>query len=229
MTKKLKYEIPDQDTKDGVYAATRAALSLIPVFGGTAVEIFQYIVTPSIEKRRNEWMEDVGQAIRKLENEKQLDFTQLQTNDVFIDTLLQASQIALRNSQDEKLRSLKNAVINSALPEPIDQTFQQMFLNWVDDFTVWHIMVLQLFHNPQKYVSEKNINLDSMNGLDNLLEKCFPELSNDRPLYDQIWQDLLQRGLVNTDSLHIMMLGRAIASKRTTDLGDKFLSFISEK
>ncbi len=63
-----KYLPPDQDKGDAAYAAGRALLSAIPVAGGAAVEIFQYIITPPIEKRRNEWMKIIGEALKDLEN-----------------------------------------------------------------------------------------------------------------------------------------------------------------
>ena len=227
-----KYPPPEQDKGDAAYAAGRALLSAIPVAGGAAVELFQFIITPPLEKRRNDWMREIGQAVQNLEQNKGIDVEQLKSNDVFIDTLLQASQIALRNSQEDKLIALKNAVINSALPQPIEQTLQQMFLDWIDTFTVWHIRVLSLFHNPQNWATDNNKPLPtniSMGGLDTILGHAFPELAQDRALYDQIWKDLYQKGLLNTDSLHSMMSWNGMLARRTTDLGEKFLAFISEK
>jgi len=227
-----KYLPPEQDKGDAAYAAGRALLSVVPVGGGAVVELFQFIVTPSIEKRRNEWMKVIGQAVQNLEQNKGIDIEQLKSNEVFIDTLLQASQIALRNSQQSKLIALRNAVVNSALPEPIDQTLQQMFLAWIDAFTVWHIRVLSLFHNPENWATENNKPLPkniSTGGLDTILGHAFPELAQDRALYDQIWKDLYQKGLLNTDSLHTMMTWNGMLARRTTDLGEKFLGFISEK
>jgi hypothetical protein len=227
-----KYLPPEPDKGDAVYAAGRALLSVIPVAGGAAVELFQFIITPPIEKRRNEWMKEIGEAVQNLKQSKGIDIEQLKSNDVFVDTLLQASQIALRNSQQDKINALKNAVINSALPQPIEQTLQQMFLDWIDTFTVWHIRVLGLFHNPQQWATDNNKPLPtniSMGGLDTILGYAFPELAQDRALYDQIWKDLYQKGLLNTDSLHVTMSWSGLIARRTSELGEKFLMYISEK
>lgn len=207
-------------------------LSAIPIAGGAAIELFQFIITPPIEKRRNDWMKEIGQAVQNLEQNKGIDIEQLKSNDVFIDTLLQASQIALRSSQQDKLNALKNAVVNSALPQPIEQALQQMFLDWIDTFTVWHLRVLSLFHNPQQWATDNAKPLPtniSMGGLDTILGHAFPELAQDRALYDQIWKDLYQKGLLNTDGLHTMMSWNGMLARRTTDLGEKFLAYISEK
>ncbi len=41
---------------DVVHAVTKAGLSAIPVAGGPAVELFQFVVQPPLEKRREAWM-----------------------------------------------------------------------------------------------------------------------------------------------------------------------------
>jgi hypothetical protein len=51
---------------------------------------------------------------------------------------MHASQAALRNSQKEKLTALRNAVLNAALPNPPEESIQQMFVNFIDSLTVWH-------------------------------------------------------------------------------------------
>jgi len=225
-----KYQPPEQNAGDVAYATGRALLSAIPAFGGAAVEIFQLVVTPPLEKRREAWMKAIGETVQKLENEKGISIENLKNNDVFIDTLLQSSQIALRNSQSEKLIALKNAVVNSALPEAPEQSLQQMFLNWVDVFTVWHIRILHLFQNPIKWAKENNHQFPTnkvTGGLDDVLTSAFPELAKNQPMYDQIWSDLGQKGLVGSPSLHGMMTWQGTMSPRTTDLGNRFLKFVS--
>ena len=50
--------------------------------------------------------------------EKEIDLKSLQTNDIFIDTVLKATQAAIRTNQQEKKKALLNAVLNAALPNP---------------------------------------------------------------------------------------------------------------
>jgi hypothetical protein len=177
-------------------------------------------------------MKQVGQALRDLEEKQGVDLEDLQSNDVFIDTVMQASQIALRNSQDEKRSALCNAIYNAALPNPPEQSLQQMFLSFVDSFTVWHIRMLNLFNDPQQWAAEHNHQFPETvvaGSLSNsILESAFPELQGKRAFYDQIWQDLHQKGLVNTDGLHTMMSGQGLRAKRTSDLGTRFLRFVEE-
>jgi len=228
MTESRKYEPPKPSTRDTAHLVASAAMSLIPGLP----ELFQYFVTPPLERRRDEWMTEVGKTLRYLEENRGVNLEELQSNDVFIDTILQATQIALRNSQEEKRKALRNAILNAALPNPPEQSLQQMFLNWIDTFTVWHLRILKLFHNVEQWAAENNHQFPvvSIGGslANSILESAFPELEGKRTLYDQIWQELYQRGLVSTDSLHTVMTGPGLLAKRTSDLGTQFLEFVEE-
>ena len=59
--------------------------------------------------------------------------------------------MATRNHEQEKIDALRNAVLNSALPHPPDDSLQQTFLAWVDRFTVWHLHSLSLFDDPKAW------------------------------------------------------------------------------
>ena len=154
----------------------------------------------------------------------------LQTNDAFVSTVLQATQIAVRNHQDEKRAALLNAVINAALRKTPDDSLREMFLSWIDDLTIHHLILLQLFRNPQQWFKEHgrpwpgNI---MMGGLSIVVEEGLPELAGKRTFYDQVWNDLNSRGLVNTGGLHTTMSAQGMTAKRTSELGDSFLDFVS--
>ena len=148
-------EPPTSSAGDKAHALARAATGSIPLVGAKETELFQMLIAPPLERRRQAWMDAVAEALRRLEREKGIDIEQLKDNDTFIDTIMQASQVALRNSQQEKLDALRNAVLNSACPHPVDQSLQQMFLNLVDLLTVWHIRILKLLSNPVRWFHER--------------------------------------------------------------------------
>jgi hypothetical protein len=60
-----------------------------------------------------------------------------------------------------------------------------------------------------------------------ILEKTFSELRGRRDFYDQIAKDLFARGLTNLESLHVTLTAPGALSKRTTDIGDRFVRFIT--
>lgn len=183
--------------------------------------LFQHVIQPPLERRREDWMIQVGERLNSLE-EAGLNLGELQDNDEFISAVLSATQIALRTHQEEKLRALRNAVINVAKGHSPEETLQQVFFNLIDSFTGLHIRILKVFQAPE---SPKGV---MTSGLNIVLENAIPDMRGNRELYDQLWKDLHSRGLVNTDSLHGMMSASGLSSKRTTAMGDAFLNFIEE-
>ena len=226
MTTEDKYKPPESGTGDTAHSLASGLISFIPGLP----ELFQYFVTPPLVKRRIKWMEDVGKALRELEKDHGVKLEELQNNDVFVDMVLHATQIALRNSQEEKREALKNAIINAALPNPPDESIQLMFLNWIDTFTVWHLRLLHLFQNPRIWFTENNKQAPSFaisSSLSQLLTIAYPELGSQREFYDLVISELDSRGLFSGSSTHTMMSASGAFEKRTTQLGNKFLQFIT--
>ena len=226
MAEDNSFDVPEPSGGDSAHAIGRGLLSLIPYLGGPAVELFSALVTPPLERRRQEWMEKVGEALRNLHATKQIDINELVKNEGFIDTLLTASQAAMRTSQEEKIESLNNAVLNTALPNPPDQALRHIFLSLVDEFTEWHLRLLKLFQDPRAWAEAHEHTFPSGNSLSGILESAYPELKGKRPFYDLIWGGLVTRGLTNTGSLQGMMTTQGTLERRASDIGNQFLSFI---
>lgn len=216
-----KLQVPGRTMGDIAHAVTKSGLSAIPIVGGPAAELFQNVIQPPLEKRRAEWMAQVGEKLQEMEA-KGLKLEELQQSEEFLSAVMHASQIALRAHQAAKLDALRNAILNVAAGQAPEETLQSVFLNLVDSFTELHLRILKVFQAPSP---SPDI---SMGGLSHVLENNIPELRSRRDLYDQLWKDLYSRGLVNTDGLHAMMTGHGLAEKRTTEMGDSFLKFIAE-
>ena len=107
-------EVPRRSKGDAAHAIVKAGLSAVPMVGGPAVELFQYLVQPPLDKRREAWMKEVGEKLQELER-KGLDLAKLQDNEPFISAVMQASQAALRTHKAEKLAALRNAASTSPL------------------------------------------------------------------------------------------------------------------
>lgn len=216
-----KLTAPKQSKTDIAHTLAKVGLSAIPGVGGPAVELFQYLIQPPLEKRRGEWMVQVGEKLQELET-KGLKLDELQKNEEFVSAVMHASQIALRTHQSEKLDALRNAIVNVAKGQAPDATLQNVFLNLVDSFTELHLRILKVFQAPSPPPGL------SVGGLSNVLEHNIPRLRSHRELYDQLWKDLYTRGLVDTGGLHMTMSDSGLGQKRTTGIGDAFISFIEE-
>lgn len=204
---------------DIAHAVVRAGLSAIPIGGGAAVELFQGVIQPPLEMRRQKWMVDVGEKLLELERNG-LKLEDLQSNEQFISAVMHASQAALRTHQATKLEALRNAVINVAKGQAPEETLQHLLLNFVDSFTEQHLRILKVFQCPTPIPNM------SMGGLSSVLEHNIPELRQHRELYIQLWKDLYSRGLLNTEGLNVTMSESVLLAKRTTELGDALLKFI---
>lgn len=220
-----KYPVETPAT-DLVVGSTKAAISMIPIAGAPLVEILNMLVTPTLQKRRDTWFEELGEKLKELEEKKYLTWEDLENNETFIDISIKATELALKTSQIEKLEALKNALLNSAKRDSVDISMQQIFLSYIDTFTVWHIKLLKLFDNPQEYASK--LQHISAGGLDNLINIAYPELTSKDEFVKQIFKDLYSKGLLNTESISGMMTVSGILSRRTTTMGQNFIKYISE-
>lgn len=218
------YLVPvDKTAGDYVYATVKAGLASIPVGGGAASELFAVVITPPLEKRRDEWMHKVGEGLRRLEQERGVDLAALAENDQFVDIVMSASAAALKTSSQRKREALKNAVLNVASGDSPEESLAHVFVQLVDQFTEWHLKILKLFQNPRARVSNDNLMSSSL--IRTLLD-AFPDLEGQNVLFEQVWADLNERGLVNTPGLKGMMTADGALAKRTTERGDRFLAFV---
>lgn len=212
---------PAAEKGDIAHAIVRAGLAAIPYIGGPAVELFQQLVQPPLDRRRTEWMESVGEKLKEL-SDRGIDIQVLGQREEFVSAVMHASQIALRAHQAEKRDALRNAVFNVAAGQSPRDALEHMFFEWIDSLSVLHLEILKLFQDPAP-------NPDiSAGSLSSVLEYNMPQLRGHGHVYVQVWRDLYSRGLVNTEGLNVTMTGHGLASKRTSDLGDAFVRFISE-
>jgi len=222
---------PKPGVGDVAHTLTRAGLSMIPVIGGGLKELFASIVTPPLVKRRDEWVESIAKELKELENSVEgFRIENLAGNESFVTVVVQATTVAIRNHQKEKLEALRNAILNAALSCNIEENLQLMFLNFIDTFTPWHIKILKFFQNPREWMQAHDIKVPaiSLGGVNAILENAFPEISERRDFYTQVIRDLDTRGLTDAGGvLNVMMTEDGMYSPRIKSLGNQFLEFIS--
>jgi len=146
-------KFPETSKSDYAYAVAKGIISATPVAGGSLSVLFENIFTTPLDKRKKEWFQSLANAIEEL-TKKFEDITpeSLSKNKIFISVSMQATQIALRNHQKEKLNALKNAVKNSAIS--IDENKVLMFTRIIDDMTPLHLKMLEFLNNPSTIEQE---------------------------------------------------------------------------
>ncbi|WP_447599072.1 hypothetical protein [Nitrospira sp. Nam80] len=123
---------------------SRGIIAAIPAAGGPLQVAFENIFSSPIEKRRQVWLEQLREVLIEVQ-ERVNDLTpeKLAANEAFVTVAMQASQIAIRNHQQAKLEALRNAILNSALPNPPREDEQMIFLRLIDQLTPWHLAFSQ--------------------------------------------------------------------------------------
>jgi hypothetical protein len=221
---------PQKSDGDFAHALIKAGISQIPIIGAPAAEIFKLIITPPIEKRRDDWIESIGNGLKQLaEKYKDFSIESLSQNESFVTTLIHASEEAIKNHQNEKKEALKNAVLNAALVNAPNQDFQLIFLDHIDSFTAWHLTILKFIDDPKEWVHQNNVVLPiyMMGSIGQIIEDVFPALKGKHEFYDILWKSLFSNGLITTDSTHGSMTREGMFSSRTTDTGKQFIRFIT--
>lgn len=230
MEKLDKTTPPKENAADTAHALAKAGISAIPGIGGPAAELFSLVIAPPINKRRQEWMESVADALHELEKKTEsFKIEDLSKNEAFVTCVMHATTAAIKNHQKEKLEALKNAVLNTALKRAPEDDVQLMFLEFVDTLTPWHLRLLKFFDGPQEWVEKHKIMMPSFSacGIGTIIENAFPELRGRRDFYDQLGKDLHARGLIGSPNFHVTGTFAGIFRRGTTDFGRSFIAFIS--
>lgn len=223
MNKGGKYKPPKFDVSDVTHAVVRAGLGVIPYAGTAAIELLNLIVKPSLGKRYNQWMEEIGEALGTLEEKMGVVLESLHENDGFIDTAIEATRIAIKTINREKREALISAILNSALPNPPEESLQQIFLSFIDTLSVWHFKILEFFKVNITYMEEQKGNSadNSIMSISERFGKGFPELGEKGEFFDFIWKDLFSRSLITTQRSD-----SGCITHGTTEIGKLFLDFI---
>lgn len=82
---------------DRIHSGIKTGLSVVPMAGGLMSEIFSSTVESPASKRLQSYLTSIDYRIKDLEEKGKVNLDALLKNDEFIDIVIQASQIAVRN------------------------------------------------------------------------------------------------------------------------------------
>ncbi len=222
---------PDKTFGDGVHAVLKGLASAIPTAGGPISVLLETVFAPPIERRREKWFKHLAEVVSEIEQRfAEISREMLSQNEVFVTVALQATQIALRNHQEEKLQALRSAVLHAGLASGPDEQLQLMFLRFVDELSPAHLGLLALFDDPNFWMKRHAIQNPGwrIGNPSIIIEHCFPNLRDRRELYEQLVRDLQVRGLLSQSQfLDMTMSGTGMAESRTTQMGRSFISYVS--
>ncbi|OGA21884.1 MAG: hypothetical protein A3I02_15820 [Betaproteobacteria bacterium RIFCSPLOWO2_02_FULL_67_26] len=184
------------------------------------------------ERRREVWNQRLEEAFAGIR--EQLDPEAAETilgSDQFLTVVSEATLIACRNHDEEKLRALKYAVVNAALPGGPDELLQLMFLRLIDYLTPVHLATLAVLNDPVKWMQRHDVPVPRwQNGSTSaVIEHCVPALRGRTNEREMVVRDLQNAGLVEQGQfLHIPMSPEGVFQSRATDSGRLFARYTSE-
>jgi len=232
-------EIPKEKIEDKVHSGIKAALNLLPG-GGAIAEIFNMVVSPSIEKRREKWMREVVEVLTELKCTQSGIVENLANDEEFLSLLISASIGAYKTHLEEKRKMFKNILQKSIEGRQIPFDMKQVFVNFVDELTISHIKTLKFISNNIEDIKAYNefqkiydiwqtnklysVNIDLITFrylLKNLESNGLIYISDDmREINNQVYEsEYLTTAGDNNEELPFI---------RISELGYSFLSYITE-
>jgi len=221
MSKEKDFTLPESNLEHKSKSVIKGiAGGIIPFAGGLVGESLDLIWKTAYEKRLSEWRINVSTALSKVANQNVLNG--LIDNEEFKSLMAESTIIALKNHQEKKLSAISNLLAKSTV-SPLEYDFKKLFLNYIDQFTVYHLKTL---NNIKKNLNETVANFLTVNDhKSKILEEIF---YGENELCNQVFEELEAiKGLITTKK------GPFLNFETTTylslsKLGEKFMSLVEE-
>lgn len=220
--------------KKKIIAATlKGVASGIPFVGGVVAELGDLFFNP-IQKRRENWRNEVQAALNEINNKYGRSPQELEASEEFLSALLSATPIAIKTHQKEKIKALKNALINLGNPAEKDFNMSQQFIRYIDELSVMHLKVLAGLEKHAGQIARK----EKLEQVYSVLVKR-DGLKVERLLFRSIIEDLKSRFLIQigdveeypefaTKTENLILEQSGIRPLALTKMGRTFLNFIDE-
>jgi hypothetical protein len=236
--KRFDQILPEPQGTDKLIVVIRTLVAGIPFVGGSITEAWVGFFSSPLVRRREEWLRDLAVAVAELQKiVPELSIEALQQNEVFISAVLNATSIALRTHNREKLTALRNGALCSVANASISEDEQALFMNYVDEFTPWHLRLLQVFHDPNSHFQDRGLKpwLIEQNGsmwstskdIFLFLGQALPELESEHQFREVLVYDLGVRRLIPITQVFNQKLPDI--GPYTTITGKKFVQFIGKQ
>jgi hypothetical protein len=221
---------PEPEDRDARRKVLDAAMELVPYVGGFTATLLGAVVQPNLEKRKDAWFRSLNDCLQALRDRVDgLELTQMQQNDRLVTTILQATEVAGRTHEEEKLEALRNACLNSALPTDLREEYERAFVRLIDRLSPLHIRVLTYLADPTEWFNRYGIEREHYASAPRRepFERAFPELVPESPLCELVLRDLGQAGLADVGGLSGMVTENNVYAPLASHFGRLFLRFVS--
>lgn len=212
----------------GAMVAAEAIASALPGVSYASQQLLDHYVRRPLEDRREAWFDRIGEGLKRLEERPEgFDPHRLAGNEEFVSIVFEATQIAMKTHREEKREALRNAVMNTALGLSLDEVVRGTFMSLIDRFSPLHLELLRVSQDPTASPEiVRHASNMALGGLMGIIRYGLRQPVDDAALR-QAFKDLKGADLISGDSGASVSEDR-LTSKWTTDLGDRFLAFITD-
>lgn len=173
---------------DTNYNMAKALVNWVPHVGSLVGGFYDTHIQDPFTLRLKNFLESIVQELERIECQTNaFDIA----NPAFHSTLIQACKIVVHQHKEEKLETLKNVILNSALPNSDDELFSR-FLHLIDEFTVRHLVLLKLLDQLKNFTVES-------------FSEKLKDLEDNKDFYNQALKDLSAKGLIELRSRYPVM------------------------
>ena len=219
---------PEPTLHERLYEVAKPIAESLPCGGPIAVFLYNKVVGDPARERLERWIKEVADGVVNLqERTNELDLNNLEHDPLFQTILRRAAWAAINDHQKEKLKALRNAVLNSARSIDLDENRQLMFVNLIDRMTELHLRVLIFLRDPKKPLREMGVNdiTDRGGSLRQYLLKYFSVPETDPHGLIMVIRDLQASWLVQ-DDVYGEQTGISLFTPRTKPGGAQLVDFI---
>ena len=223
-----KNEVPQGSISDVIHTGVTVVLNAIPILG--LGELFKATITPPLERRRDQWMQAVGEALEQLQKKQGVSMESLRDNEEFISLLTEASRAAISTHVEQKREALRNTLINSLSP---DSTYDRssLYIRTIDRLVPFQMRILEYINSLPSFEpisserSSQDIFLHDVLVLANGPE--IESLTVSLPELKVYLADLVQIGLiVKDDTVFNLDVSSRMPYYKLSDFGQYFRQFI---
>lgn len=223
-------KISKGDVKDAVLATVKGAVSATPLVGGLLSEYIGLAQEKVADKRMSEWKQMVEDNLNKLSSQ----FDTLTESEFFYSCVQISTVSAMRAYQREKRQLFANALYNSVVLD-LDQDKKLHFLSLLDRYTLTGIQLLKYYsenhYHEEDYIKHSGLmTTTTFPGTENPIKSILegnPYFNNDSEYAISLSEQLAGNSLISQIDFRMPESPKQTKRKRTTSLGDDFLTFIT--
>lgn len=217
-----------------VKTTTTTAISALPWVGGPLANLINEVLNNSWQERRETFEKEFKSKFEKLDSQFE---EKIRESENFASIFASVSREALCDVEGDKVHLYANAMINTIKKESFSNTKIHIFLNILSTLTVAHIDLLKrlsttVYRKDYDHIQRK-VTFRQPTAKEKTIEEYFSDFDQ-KQIIQILLDNLYQNGLITSNSflngnnIAMALGGNTQLEKKTTDLGDEFLDFISE-